>query len=29
MPGYLPDRVIQIVVHMTGFGAMDELEFLR
>jgi hypothetical protein len=29
MPGYLPDRVIQIVVHMTSFGAMDELEFLR
>jgi hypothetical protein len=27
--GFLQDRVVRIVVHMTGYGAMDELEFCR
>jgi hypothetical protein len=27
MPGFLPDRVVKMVVHMTGFGALDDLEF--
>jgi len=28
-PGFLQDRVVKMVVHMTGFGALDELEFCR
>jgi hypothetical protein len=28
-PGFLQDRVVEIVVHMTGYGALDELEFCR
>jgi hypothetical protein len=28
-PGFLQDRVVKIVVHMTGYGALDELEFCR
>lgn len=28
-PGFLQDRVVRLVVHMTGFGAMDELSVCR
>lgn len=28
-PGFLQDRVIRIVVRMTGYGALDELTFCR
>ena len=28
-PGFLATNVVQIVVHMTGFGAIDELTFCR
>ena len=27
--GFLQNRVVRMVVHMTGFGAMDELTFCR
>src|SRR5262249_49429325 len=26
-PGFLPNHVVKMVVHMTGFGAVDDLEF--
>jgi hypothetical protein len=29
MDDFQPDRVVKIVVHMTGYGAMDELEFCK
>jgi hypothetical protein len=28
-PEFLQDRVVEIVVHLTGFGAIDELELCR
>jgi hypothetical protein len=28
-PGFRPTSVVQLVVHMTGFGAIDELTFCR
>jgi hypothetical protein len=28
-PGFLQARVVRIVVHLTGYGAIDELEFCR